>query len=256
MLVDNIHFNAIEKPSGFMVPWTKPRNHETWRLLDIPEMNWMKPWNLMTSRCPRDGVDETTKPRNHETWRLLDVPEMDWVKPRNHETTKPWNLTAYQCPRDGLDETVKPWNLTSSQCLRDGLDETMKPRNHETMKPDVFSMSQRWIGHGVDETTKPVDFSPSRDGEDETTKPRNHETMKPVDFSSSRDEVDETMKPWNHETTKPIVISMSQRWSGRNHETMLTGFLVSWSARRDKSWNQKPWNLRFRFQKRAMILPS
>ena len=179
MLVDNIHFNAIEKPSGFMVSWTKPRNHETWRLLDIPEMNWMKPWNLMTSRCPRDGVDETTKPRNHETWRLLDVPEMDWVKPRNHETMKP----------DGLSMSQRwiGWN-------------------RETMKPDIFSMSQRWIGWNH-ETTKPWNLSAScspRDGVDVTMKPQNHETYCHFNVSEM-----ECTKPWNHATTKPWNLSAS-----------------------------------------------
>ena len=157
-----------------------------------------KPWNLTASRCPRDGLGETTKP---------------------------WNLTAYQCPRDGLDETVKPWNLTSSQCLRDGLDETMKPRNHETMKPDVFSMSQRWIGHGVDETTKPVDFSPSRDGEDETTKPWNHETCRLLVIQRWSGRNHETMKPWNHETCRHFNVPEMEWSKPWNHVDRFLGFM-------------------------------
>ena len=40
----------------------------------------------------RDGVHETMKPRNHETYSHVDVPELEWAKPWNHETTKPWNM--------------------------------------------------------------------------------------------------------------------------------------------------------------------
>ena len=214
MLVDNIHFNAIEKPSGFMVSWTKPRNHETWRLLDIPEMNWMKPrnhetlWLLdvpeMEWTKPRnhetmkpDGFSmsqrwigwnhETTKPRNHETWRLINVPEMDWMKPWNHETWHLLNVSEMDWMKPWNHETTKPWNLTSFQCPRDGLD-------------------MEW--------TKPRNLSTSRHPETERTKPRNHETM----------------KPWNHETCRLLVI---QRWSGRNHETMKPRNLSSFQCPRD-----------------------
>ena len=81
--------------------------------------------------CKIDWSDEAMKPRNHATWRLLNVPEMDWMKPWNHETTKPWNLTSSQCPRDGLDETTKPWNHVSWFHGVHG-EISHETRNHET----------------------------------------------------------------------------------------------------------------------------
>ena len=77
----------IPKPASSFVreiDRMKPWNHETMQP-DVFSMSqrWIG-WN-----------HETTKPRNHETWRLLNVPEMDWMKPRNHETTKPWNHVSW-----------------------------------------------------------------------------------------------------------------------------------------------------------------
>ena len=54
---------------------------ETYRHLDVPEMEWTKPWNLSSFQC------------------------------QEMKSTKSWNLSSFRCPRDWVHETMKPWNL-------------------------------------------------------------------------------------------------------------------------------------------------
>ena len=128
----------------------------------------------------------------------------------------------------------------------------MKPRHHEIY---VILMSQRWSGRNH-----------------ETMNSRNHETYRHFDVQEMK--CTKPLKPRNHETMKPIVISMSQRLSARNHETcisfllstdgdkswnhetMSTGFLVSWSARRDKPRNHEAMKPQVSFSKMCPDLSS
>ena len=73
-------------------------------------------------------------------------------------------------------------------------------------------------------------FQCPRDGVGETTKPRNLSS-----FRCPRNGVGIITKPQYQDTIKPFVILMSQRWSGRNHETY-RHFNVP-----ETEW-EKPWN--------------